>query len=549
MSKRSITVIPAKQVALMQGLPSLIKKRKVAGYARVSTDKDEQLNSYEAQVSYYTTHISQNPEWEFVEVYTDEGITGTSTKHREGFKRMIADALAGKIDLILTKSVSRFARNTVDSLTTIRQLKDKGVEVYFEKENIYTLDSKGELLLTIMASLAQEESRSISKNITWGKRKSMADGKVSFAYSSFLGYDMGADGNLYIVEEQAAIVRRIYDAFLAGMTTYKIALGLTEDGVPTPMNKVTWQESTVRSILQNVKYRGDSVLQSTFVEDYLTKKIKKNRGELPQYYISQNHPPIIPPEKFEMVQEEFRRRKEGGAYTCISPFSGRIVCGDCGGFYGRKVWHSGESYQTYVWHCNNKFTKRKYCSTPAVKEEAIMKCFVDAFNSVIARKDEIAHNYEECLAAITDDSACQARLVEVEGLCTGLAARMKGVLSRESGMLDDCGEDSPLQKERDEITTKYEALQKEQHELTSKIALCAAKKVQVRGFLQLLKKQKKALVEFDPLVWQAAVHYMVINEDCTVKFVFRDGTELPWVINPGVKSYKKRKTVESCPQE
>ena len=545
MGNKNVTVIPPKPQGFMQGLPGITKRRKVAGYARVSTDKDEQQNSYEAQVDYYTSYIQRNPEWAFVEVYTDEGISGTSTKHREGFKRMIADALDGKIDLILTKSVSRFARNTVDSLTTIRQLKEKGVEVYFEKENIFTLDSKGELLLTIMASLAQEESRSISKNITWGKRKSMADGKVSFAYSSFLGYDMGTDGHLYIVEDQAEIVHRIYDEFLAGKTTYDIAKRLTEDGIPTPMKKVKWQESTVRNILQNVKYRGDSVLQATFVEDYLTKKVKKNNGELPQYYVSQNHPPIIPPEKFEMVQEEFRRRKEGGPYTCISPFSGRIVCGDCGGFYGRKVWHSGSFYQSFVWHCNNKFTKRKYCSTPSVKEESIMKCFVDAFNSLIARKDEIAKNYEECLAAITDDSAYKARLAEVEGLCAGLAARMHDNLTRESRMMDDCNEDSPLKKERDEITVEYETLQKEQQELNSKIALCTGKKVQVRGFLQLLKKQKKALVEFDPLVWQAAVHYMVINEDCTVKFVFRDGTELPWVIDPGVKSYKKRKTVES----
>ncbi|MEG0167860.1 MAG: recombinase family protein, partial [Ruthenibacterium sp.] len=289
MNDKNITVIPAKASDFRQGLPNLMKKKRVAGYARVSTDKDEQQNSYEAQVSYYTDYIQRNPEWEFVEVYTDEGISGTSTKHREGFKRMLSDALDGKIDLILTKSVSRFARNTVDSLTTIRQLKEKGVEVYFEKENIFTLDSKGELLLTIMASLAQEESRSISKNIIWGKRKSMADGKVSFAYSSFLGYDMGSDGHLFIVEEQAKIVHRIYDEFLAGKTTCNIATTLTEDGIPSPMNKSRWQESTVRHILQNVKYRGDSVLQSTFVEDFLTKKVKKNNGELPQYYVSKNH--------------------------------------------------------------------------------------------------------------------------------------------------------------------------------------------------------------------------------------------------------------------
>lgn len=545
MSNKNVTVIPAKQVEFMQGLPGVIKKRKVAGYARVSTDKDEQQNSYEAQVGYYTDYIKQNPEWEFVEVYTDEGISGISTKRREGFKRMVADALDGKIDLILTKSVSRFARNTVDSLTTIRQLKDKGVEVYFEKENIYTLDSKGELLLTIMSSLAQEESRSLSKNITWGKRKSMADGKVSFAYSSFLGYDMGDDGHLYIVEEQAEIVRRIYDEFLSGKTAYDIATKLTKDGILTPMKKTKWQESTIRSILRNVKYRGDSVLQSTFTDDYLTKKVKKNNGELPQYYVSKNHPPIISPEKFEMVQEEFRRRKEGGAYTCISPFSGRIVCGDCGGFYGRKVWHSRSAYQSYVWHCNNKFTKRKYCSTPSVKEEGIMKCFVGAFNSIIVRKDEVAKNYEMCLAAITDDGEFKLRLAEVDDICSGLETRMRENLTRESRMIDDWGDESPLKKERDEITSEYETLQKEHQELTSKIALCAARKVQIRGFLQLLKKQKRVMVEFDPLVWQAAVHYMVINNDCTVKIVFRDGTELPWTIDPGVKSYKKKNKVKS----
>lgn len=546
MGNKNITVIPARQSNIMEGLPGLINKRKVAGYARVSTDKDEQQNSYDAQVSYYTDYIKRNPEWEFVEVYTDEGISGTSTKHREGFKRMIADALNGKIDLILTKSVSRFARNTVDSLTTIRQLKDKGVEVYFEKENIYTLDSKGELLLTIMASLAQEESRSISKNITWGKRKSMADGKVSFAYSSFLGYDMGADGHLYIVEEQAEIVRRIYDEFLAGGSPYDIARNLTRDNIPTPMKKTKWQDSTVRSILQNVKYRGDSVLQATYVEDFLTKKVKKNRGELPKFYVSQNHPPIIPPEKFEMVQEEFRRRKEGGPYTCISPFSGRIVCGDCGGFYGRKVWHSNSSYRSYAWHCNNKFTRRKYCNTPSVKEDALERCFVEAFNNLLARKDEIAQNYEMCMDAITDDTAYRTRLAEVDTICQGLSAKMHDNLTRESRLVDDCEDSRPLKKERDEITAEYEILQKEYQELNSKIALCAARKVQVRGFLELLKKQGTVLTEFDPLIWQAAVNYMVVNEDCTVKFVFRDGTELPWKIDPGIKSYKKKKVVESC---
>ena len=212
----------------------------MAGYARVSTELEEQQSSYEAQVSYYTEYIQGRDDWEYVKVYTDEGISATSTKHREGFRQMVADALAGRIDLIVTKSVSRFARNTVDSLSTIRELKEYGTEVYFEKENIWTFDSKGELLLTITSSLAQEESRSISENVRWGQRKKISDGKFSLNYKHFLGYDKGPDGGLVINKEQAAIVRRIYGDFLAGMSPYAIARKLTEDGIPSPAGKPCW---------------------------------------------------------------------------------------------------------------------------------------------------------------------------------------------------------------------------------------------------------------------------------------------------------------------
>ena len=218
-------------------------------------------------------------------MYTDEGITGTNTKHREGFKRMVADALAGKIDLIVTKSVSRFARNTVDSLTTVRQLKEKGVEIYFEKENIWTLDSKGELLITIMSSLAQEESRSISENCTWGQRKRFADGKVTVPFKRFLGYDRGPDGNLVLNKDEAVIIRRIYSMFLQGMTPHGIAARLTADGIKSPGGKDKWNAGAVRSILTNEKYKGDALLQKSYTVDFLTKKKKVNEGEIPQYYV------------------------------------------------------------------------------------------------------------------------------------------------------------------------------------------------------------------------------------------------------------------------
>lgn len=248
-----VTVIPAKKDQLPINVLSgeAVKRLRVAAYARVSTNNEEQLTSYEAQVDYYTRYIQSKEEWEFVAVYTDEGISATNTKKREGFNRMVADALAGKIDLIITKSISRFARNTVDTLTTVRKLKEKGIEVFFEKENIHTLDGKGELLITIMSSLAQEESRSISENVTWGQRKRFADGKVSLPYGRFLGYKRGENGLPEIIEKEAQIVQLIFRLFLYGKAPSAIAAYLTGEGIPTPGGKTIWRSKTVESILTN----------------------------------------------------------------------------------------------------------------------------------------------------------------------------------------------------------------------------------------------------------------------------------------------------------
>lgn len=346
---RAVTVIQPTISRIPINILSIHTQKRVAAYARVSTDTEEQLTSYEAQVDYYTRHIHANAEWKFIEVYTDEGISATSTKKRDGFNRMISDALAGKIDLILTKSVSRFARNTVDTLTNVLQLKEKGVEVYFEKENIYTLDSKGELLITIMSSLAQEESRSISENVTWGQRKRFADGKVSLPYKQFLGYEKGEDGFPKIVEEQAKIVRIIYKLFLEGHTPSGVARLLTAQGILTPSGKQKWQSSTVKSILTNEKYKGDAILQKKYTVDFLTKKQKVNEGEVPQYYVENSHPAIITPEVFDIVQHEMNRRKAIGYTSRTSCFSSKIICGECGGFYGSKVWHSTSKYRRTIW--------------------------------------------------------------------------------------------------------------------------------------------------------------------------------------------------------
>ena len=261
-----------------------MKKRSVAGYARVSTENEEQQSSYEAQMDYYTKYIGSRDDWEFVKMYSDEGISATSTKHRSGFNQMISDALDGQIDLIITKSISRFARNTVDSLTTIRKLKDKGIEVYFEKENIRTLDAKGELFITIMSSLVQEESRSISENTTWGRRKQFADGKYSLAYKNFYGFDKGKNGKLVVNEEQAKVIRFIYKLFLEGLSRQAV-VELYKRGIKSPMTKDRWNRTTMMYILGNEKMCDSALLQKKYTESFLTHKQVKNNGEIQQYLV------------------------------------------------------------------------------------------------------------------------------------------------------------------------------------------------------------------------------------------------------------------------
>ena len=357
-------------------------KRRVAAYARVSTDEDEQLTSYQNQVEYYTRYIKSRPDWEFIGLYADEGISGLNTKKRSGFRQMVEDAMNGRIDLILTKSISRFARNTVDSLVTIRELKAKGVEVFFEKENIYTFDSKGELMITIMSSIAQEESRSISENITWGMRKNMARGKVTMAYGKFLGYRRGADGKPEIVEEEAEVVRRIYRLYLDGHTVREITRILTGDGIPTPSGKnCNWSVSTIMSILRNEKYKGDALLQKVYTADFLNKKMKKNNGVLPQYYVENSHPAIIDEETFLLVQElrEHRRRPTRSGIT--SMFSGLLYCADCGEKLYYSTVNNYKREQAYFF-CSSYRKNSDVCSAHYIREKVVAKAVLDSMQRV-----------------------------------------------------------------------------------------------------------------------------------------------------------------------
>ena len=488
-------------------------KRKVAGYARVSTDMEEQATSYEAQVDYYTNYIKSRTDWEFAGMYTDEGISATNAKHRDGFNKMVEDALAGKIDLIITKSVSRFARNTVDSLTTVRKLKEKGVEIYFEKENIWTLDSKGELLITIMSSLAQEESRSISENTKWGQRKRFADGKGSLAYSRFLGYDK----DFKINEKQAKTVRLIFKLFIAGYTCSHIAKKLTEMGEPTPAGKGTWYQTSVRSILKNEKYKGDALLQKYYTSDFLTKKQVDNNGEIPQYYVEDHHEAIIDKETFDFVQYELERRKHIN-YRSDCSFSGRIRCAECGGVYGRRKWHSNDKYARVVWQCNNKYKEKGNvrCRTTHIYEEKLKDSFLEIMRDVLKNKEKIISS-----AAISQEKAAKPiRLINKRDRLEKELECLEGKITINGAVTDP-----EYAKEYDGLVAEYNEKHDELNKLKLEIQHSKAEAVKIRDFIESLK-EIKTVTEFDEDMWLNMIDEVWVHKK-KIEFKFRGGFTVP----------------------
>lgn len=522
-----VTVIPATRDFHTGNLKSELRKKRVAAYARVSTNSEEQQTSYEAQVDYYTKYIKSRPDWEFVEVYTDEGITATNTKKRKGFKDMIEYALAGNIDLIITKSVSRFARNTVDSLTTIRKLKDKGIEVYFEKENIYTLDSKGELVLTIMSSLAQEESRSISENVTWGRRKQFADGNVCLPYKHFLGYQKGADGKPEVIPAEAAIVRLIYMLFLEGKTPGAIADYLTENNVPTPtQKKKVWHLKTVESILTNEKYKGSALLQKKYTINYLEKKMAVNDGQVPKYYIEESHEAIIPPGEFEMVQEEMKRRKNlSRKYSGSTLFASKIVCGDCGSYFGAKVWHSNTAYRRVIYRCNEKYEKKDApkCETSHLTEEEIKDAFVRALNILINEKQAVLDDCRLMFDTLTDTRELDDQIE------TQTAEREYAM-----DILKKCVEDNAMKEQsQSEYWKRYDSLaeryEKEKEKLEILLALKDERKHKaelIGAFMFELNEMDGLIDKFDARLWFFTVERVVVTEGKKMTFEMRNGTKI-----------------------
>lgn len=498
-------------------------KKRVAAYACASIDTEEQLSSYEAQVDHYTRHIQAYDEWDFVKVHTDEGISATSTAKRDGFRQMAQDALDGKIDLIITKSVSRFARNTVDSLTTVWQLKEKGVEVFFEKENIYTLDSKGELLITIMSSLAQEESRSISENVTWGQRKRMQDGKVTLPYKQFLGYEKGEDGLPKIVESEAVTVRIIYRLFLEGKTPSWIAKYLAESSILTPARKAVWQSTTVLSILQNEKNKGDAILQKTFCVDFLTKKMKVNEGEVPQYYVENSHPSIVTLKTFGMVQYELGQCKSNRGYKSSgSSFSGRVICGECGGAYGSKVWHSTSKYRRTIWQCNHK-CKGKKRDTPHLYETTRRKAFVEAFNRVVGDKDQIIEDLNSVIEVLIDISALDKESVKLRDEYAVVMELIRKCMDENARSVINQDE---YQERYNGLVERYEAAKQRLDAVSDEKQAQAAKRESIERFLSDLHQRGSLLVGFDEKLWYSTVDVVTVDSAGNFTFSFKNGMKI-----------------------
>lgn len=395
--QRTVTKIEANPLLVKnEKIPKLIR---VAAYCRVSTDEEEQLNSYEAQIAYYTDAISKNPQWTFAGIYADEGITGTSTAKRKDFLRLMRDCQKGKIDYILTKSVSRFARNTVDSLSWVRKLRAMNIGVYFEEQAIDSLKAENEMLIGLFSVIAQAESENISGNVKWGINQRMKNGNFRSNFSCY-GYRKGENGIPEIIPEQAEVVRIIYDRYLDGQSVCQIADYLNEHHYPTRMGKMDWQSTSVGNILKNEKYSGDLILQKTYTTDPISKKKKVNHGEMPKYLVTDNHPAIIERTKFNRVQMEIARRgntrkKSTQAKTELGKYSGKytlselLICGECGSHYRRRE-KSKHGKKQYVWRCINRMENgSERCGNIGAEEEKLHRAICKCLNNLFSDKTEM----------------------------------------------------------------------------------------------------------------------------------------------------------------
>lgn len=521
--------------------PELARKKavrrqlRVAAYCRVSTDSEEQMTSYEAQKTYYTDKIMQNPQWSMAGIFADEGITGTSAEKRPEFLRMIRLCRKRKIDLILVKSISRFARNTVDCLHYIRALKEMGIAVIFEKENINTLDSEGEMLITLLGAFAQAESESISQNVRWGIRQAMREGRVSLRCKQLYGFTEDENGQPQVLPDEAEVVRRIYKSFLRGQSIRMIKGWLDAEGI-APRKGKEWSLSSIENILKNEKYCGDVLLQKTFISDCISRKVIKNVGQLPMYLIENHHEGIVSRETYQAVQAEFARRgsrrspnKRAAAtglssYTSRYALSDRLVCGECGTLYRRCTWVR-KGGKKIVWRCSSRLDYgSRYCKhSPTMEEGALQRAIMAAVNSMMEDKTRLVAAISDAIrSGLAPDATGSLTPAAIDEELTRLDQEFQELLqyAAENGGYMDYAE-------------KFKAISEQMGALREQKALILEAQqadLAVNGRIQqaeeLLNSASPEITEWDEELIRQAVETVKVLSDHEILVCLRGGIEI-----------------------
>lgn len=529
-SNMRVVMIPAKtKEELKQN-----KLLRVAAYCRVSTDEEEQKTSYKAQIEYYTEKINKNPEWQMAGIFADEGISGTQAKKRPEFLKMIKMCRQGKIDMILTKSLSRFARNTLDSIDYIRELRTLGIAVVTEKEHINTLTEDSEMLITILSCFAQAESESISKNVSWGVRQSFKNGNVPMQYKKLLGYKKGADGNAEIVPDEAEIVEEIYRSYLNGASLNQIADVLNSKGLKTKGKNSPYRKEVILRILTNEKYIGDALLQKTYITDCITKKSRKNNGELPMYLVKNHHDPIISRADFNRVQEEMARRSakrtiaeklaktEQGKYSAKYALSELLICGECGTHYRRVTW-TAKGFKEIKWRCINRiqYGKKKCQESPTIEEEPLHRAIVSAINEFCEVKGKVAKVLRESANEVLDpnlNGSVQAAQQRIDELAHNIDELIKLATVPETA----AAAMADIEKFSEEMKALREFIESEKAKQTAKQRNSA----ELDALLEQLENEDFAVNEYDDIVVRQLIEKIAVVDKNTIKITFKGGFEV-----------------------
>ena len=528
--KPTVIIIPPKPEAAQASKRQL----RVAAYCRVSTDDEEQLTSYEAQKNYYTDRIMTNKEWTMAGIFADEGITGTSARKRPEFLRMIRQCKQGKIDIILTKSISRFARNTVDCLNYIRALKELGIAVIFEKENINTLEADSEILITMLGAFAQSESESISSNVRWGKRQAMKEGKATIQYRYLYGYRKGADGKPEIISEQAEVVRKIYDLFLSGTSIRGIKEYMEQNNIRNIDGEIKWARNAINSILANEKYCGDVLLQKTYIDDCINKKVKKNTGQLPMYLVQNHHEGIISREIFDAAQAELARRNAGKSpskknaptgrsrYSSKYALTDRLYCGECGTRYQRCTWRNHDGSKRIVWRCVSRVDYgHKYChNSPTLDEVPLQNAILAAINKSASNKSNVVYLLNNAMEKeLSPISGQPMSLSDIERRLEELKTEFDKLLAEAANIEDQ----SALNDRFRSILQEQAELKLKRDELQNALINNDALPQRMTACKQALDAVPATITEWDEALIRQVVESVKVDVDGTISVTLKSG--------------------------